>query len=574
MDHTSPKQVEIIIELKVGNNKTSIISDTSEDDYIRGLFDGLTINKQTNNKYKIRLIKHKVKDWQGTDIIPVEHKNAGHGSSCRILDSQCMFGLESLLVKDNNYDEKRGHDRYPIIHWSVCDFMNDDVKQYITGLPRYVKVLDSSIWNYFYSLEYQLKYDEQRKCLAKIVDNIIDNYDNGIYDLAIAHEYADFNTRMVRESFIADTKLHGHGRYVSPYIFHSEREMYRKAQEKLNKLGIHPHAKKLGQWRILLVDDKTGDNKLSWAFMGQQNRPEITKEDIIVDRLKLLCGEKIITRKAREKNISNNNQDSAICIETVSSIEEAKKALQEKQYEIVLLDYLLDKDGGEQHYGHELLEVIQKDYNNGKRDYKYGPHKKIFFMFISAFTTAVHERLLAEGYHHSEPYWQIDEGACPTNTPYLFLYNLFCIMEQRLLDSGIYNLEPSAILRLIEPIFNASNVRQAANERFDEVLRLLYHYKGLLQDVCYNKSEDIYNTPGSVLATKYLADKPYLGALLEHLTHLVYLTAFGTIRQWPEMWDEYHYIRMCLYSINQDKDFHKIFQQIEKHILNLKTGNL
>ena len=51
--------------------------------------------------------------------------------------------------------------------------------------------------------------------------------------------------------------------------------------------------------------------------------------------------------------------------------------------------------------------------------------------------------------------------------------------------------------------------------------------------------------------------------VLEHLTQLVYLTAFGTVRQWPEMWEEYQYIKSVLGKI----------EEVEIYIVNLKNNS-
>ena len=51
--------------------------------------------------------------------------------------------------------------------------------------------------------------------------------------------------------------------------------------------------------------------------------------------------------------------------------------------------------------------------------------------------------------------------------------------------------------------------------------------------------------------------------VLEHLTQLVYLTAFGTVRQWPEMWEEYQYIKSVLGKIDG----------VEIYIVNLKNNS-
>ena len=64
------------------------------------------------------------------------------------------------------------------------------------------------------------------------------------------------------------------------------------------------------------------------------------------------------------------------------------------------------------------------------------------------------------------------------------------------------------------------------------------------------------------------------GGLLEHLTHLVHLTAFGTARQWPEMWEEYLFFKNQFDSVCEDSDARKeLYRAMEKYIIDLKKIN-
>ena len=210
-------------------------------------------------------------------------------------------------------------------------------------------------------------------------------------------------------------------------------------------------------------------------------------------------------------------------------------------------------------------------------------------MFISAYSTGVHDRLLAQGLNQSEDYWNISLGACPTNTPQLFLYNLLKIMEKRLVDSGILKLSSNAIYKLIYKIYlpkeddpKRESVRKKANAFYQKVLSLQYHYRSILKDVeiPFGQNANAFDTKGSVLMTNFIQTKINLGGMLEHLTQLVHLTAFGTIRQWPEMWEEYIYFKAQFEKqIVEENDFDSVvpaklkemFLNIEKYILELKS---
>ena len=107
-----------------------------------------------------------------------------------------------------------------------------------------------------------------------------------------------------------------------------------------------------------------------------------------------------------------------------------------------------------------------------------------------------------------------------------------------------------------------TSVRQRANDKFNKVLSLLYHYKNLLNDT--HNPGNIFESDESVLATDFIEKNPDLGGFLEHLMQLVYLTAYGTVRQWPEMWEEYQFIKTVV----------GVQENIENYILSLKNNNI
>lgn len=274
-----------------------------------------------------------------------------------------------------------------------------------------------------------------------------------------------------------------------------------------------------------------------------------------------------------------------IVIEYAQNVKEAESALKAKKYDIILLDYLLNGENRKQ-YGYKVLndiyhalEEYKNNYEHNKEGYKVGPARRYFFIFISAYSSAVYERLLAEGLNRSEKYWHIAIGACPTNTPQLFLYNLIKLMEKRLEDSGVDKLSAKGIFDVVNNIFGETDkVRSRANEKYQDVLDLHYLYRKMLKDVEIPE-DSIFNTKGSVLITNFITKNVNLGGLLEHLTQLIHLTAFGTIRQWPEMWEEYIYFK-SQFDLKQfrleigekaDELFDDLCISIESYILNLKS---
>lgn len=343
---------------------------------------------------------------------------------------------------------------------------------------------------------------------------------------------------------------------------------------------------------------------------------------------------------------SSYNPDSNILIEYRETRAEAEEALQTKKYDIILLDYLLiEGNEDDVHYGHEILEdiytyieskiifnefsykvtsgyskeiIFKNILNNTKYEelnkyinnheeiikayqsnnwnslysgidkclkkerFEIGPRGKFFFMFISAYSSAVYERLLAEGLNQSEKYWHISVGACPTNTPKLFLYNLIKLMEKRLDDLGMNHLSIDGIMDDLDLIFGEDGKeRTNASEQYYKIQSYQYYFRSLLKDYDIKVgNKNLFNTNQSVLVTHFLNEHINMGGMLEHMAQLVHLTGFGTIRQWPEMWEEYLYVKVQLESLikkgnkEQEEKLEKLCRHIENYIKKLKSSAL
>lgn len=305
--------------------------------------------------------------------------------------------------------------------------------------------------------------------------------------------------------------------------------------------------------------------------------------------------------------------DVQIVIDCVKHVDAAQYCLQKYKYEIVLLDYLLDHDREHdwQEFGYNLLEQLRnwhketylknKEGKEKKREkdlsipiYTPGPNGRWFFMFISAFTTAVHERMLEKGFERTERgFWFLGDGACPTNTPYLFSYQLMLLMRHRISDlrkeseGGCLTL-----VELLEKIFLISEtsnsndnltIRESAHNHFNHVLFMGEKYHRLENDLTKEEEgkistgRDIIEMRGSMLvqsAFQYV--HLFSGAFFEHLQHLVYLIAFGTIRQWTELWEEYIFIRKTLTQYDEltNGDIGtRINEAIRNYIIRLKDNS-
>lgn len=585
---------------------------------------------------------------------------------------------------------------YPIIHLTTFDIFEHDIPKLPT--KRYSKIVDSSIWNYYVPLEVMVKdskgevkkdqdgkplwqYDNNYDLFIKVLEDISRNKKNHLYDLAITHEHADLNARLLEQS-----RLEGSHKNISPFLFHSEEDMkeFIKSYEVEKPNEVSLNTIRNHRWRFLLLDDKSIEKMSSQVSQGQhvdvcklkiiannlhhvldidENKiwfrvfefePAIRKKngnrvlddnEIAIEpeengkpvELKFRCGRvvngsfqmpkglnKELFMPKSDPEIPAALNDIQIVIDCVKYVDAAQYCLQKFKYDIILLDYLLDKDKvyGEQEYGYQLLEKLndwfkekkkkEKDEVFDEKDpiytlYVPGPNKRFFFMFTSAFTTAVHERLLAEGFAKSERgLWYIGEGACPTNTPYLFSYLLMLLMRHRVKDLRKEN-EGSlfSVIDLLWEIYvkkdeaGMEETRQKAHKHFNHVLFMRDKYKTL--EIDFSKDDEshlkqhtndanyILNMESSLLVQSvFKIVNHFSGAFFEHLQHLVYLTAFGTIRQWQDMWEEYMFVskELCDYDIlfNEKVKDEKgkvilvrrgkaVSDAIREYIINLKENN-
>lgn len=254
----------------------------------------------------------------------------------------------------------------------------------------------------------------------------------------------------------------------------------------------------------------------------------------------------------------------------------------QNEWEIIYEKILSDKLIGNYIKKGEITKAIERLIEKLSNDcYKIGPRKRLFFMFISAYSYAVHERLLAEGLNPSEKYWFISTGACPTNTPQLFLYNLLKLMEKRLDDSNLERLSIDGIVDDLNQIFGKDGKeRTNASEQYYKIQSYQYYFRNLLKDYDITVgNKNLFTTNQSVLITYFLNENINMGGLLEHLAQLVHLTGFGTIRQWPEMWEEYLYVKVQLESLidgdeKQKEKLEHLCHHIENYIKKLKSSAL
>ena len=572
----------------------------------------------------------------------------------RIVYHSCknLYDGNEYVFGQENYIKEKPSVFYPTIHLTIFRIFenqfselesmdgNNMENKLTNSVRRYKKVLDSSIWNYYVPIttkDSEFDFEFFKHALCKVGHN----NDEGRYGLNITFEYADLHARLLQQSY-----LKGNHKAVSPFLFHSENEMRDKLQE-FGLNGEYDGQKKAidevkrYKWRFLLVDDKSIEcmskvkvngnksndvNKLQVIYhnlsrildfkddqiwfrtefeesQGPQKKELIPlKYGMVKDGI-FINGEFTTTNKKPDKD-----ENIQIIIDCVENIKDAQKCLEYYEYEIILLDYLLDKNDV-QEYGYQLLRDLYKEkkeqsVNSKIGHFKIGPNNRLSIMFISAFTTVVQERLLEQGFNKSElELWFIGDGACPTNTPFLFSYLLLQLMTHRIneLSRGIEGGVIS-VIDLLEKIYLDSDdgklhgIRNKAHRHFNHLLFMRAKYKRIKED--YDEKDEKYlkenpedavkimNMNSSLLIySSFKVVHHFSDAFFDHLQHLVYLTAFGTIRQWQDMWEEYVFIYNELfeydkYVVEYDEDKNvrnrgkKICKAIKEYIINLKENSI
>lgn len=560
---------------------------------------------------------------------------------------QDLFSFSRYTFYQDDFCDDNKKKKLPVIHLTPFDLLFEDFaadkykieKDLVEASPRFMKIMDSSIWNYyvpiFPSLHNVSMQSIKFECFHQAVQEIACHFQQGLYDLEISNEYADLNARLVQQSY-----LRGIHKAISPFLFHSEHEMFDKIKNEQN--GSLKEIKQY-RWRFLLLDDKSiapmsvknmspvkicklqiltnnlvrmgfDEDKIWFRFIDFHEMRDNNNKILGENGRFITCVEnkKPQIHYGRVKNGSFETQtfspkqeekpsmpdDIQIVFDCVKHIDEAQWCLQKYRYEIVLLDYLLDRSVNmNQEYGYQLLKQLLKE----KDLYVPGPNNRFYFMFISAFTTAVHERMLAEGFSKSERgLWFVGDGACPTNTPYLFCYQLLLMMEHRLSDlKRVHEGGVNTIIDLLRHIYVEAgsafkDIRARANDHFNDVLYMRNKYHQLEKDLSSedekelngdhkNDAEYLMKMGSSLLVhSMFKAVHLFSGAFFEHLQHLVYLTAFGTIRQWEELWEEYVFVHNELEEYDhlmsdkskniECKDGQHISDAIRNYIINLKEN--
>ena len=508
------------------------------------------------------------------------------------------LGQSYLKAKEDQKSEP-----FPIIHILFgVDLIHPETDSSVV-FPRSARFLDSSIWNYCVWHD-EKGNDRYKDRIARALREIHKNWELKLYGLGTTMEYADLNARLSENAFF---KGGHHSERVSPFLFHSEFLTRETLESKLGKWKGGENAFCFGhRWRFLLVDDHAGTPlSARWVEEGLPGGP--TKLDIILARLRSLSTPehrlKLAYRKSSASAWEGDIRDYDIAIDCVSNIQELTASLfgeKKKRYDIVLMDYLL----GDSEYSYDFFYVLKSlrdilELDNPSNESVLpvvnacealpipekplplaleegvlsiygtascrvdaglkrwildgiGPMERLYFMYISSFVHAIQERLEEQRLSRADKYWYVGRGACPVNTPEIFLFNLRQLMEKRLSkivdigDGGRYNGVSDFVFQLFHFENGARGaVKYQCRSQFPKLLKLKDIFANLARDVKADETGlDSFNS--TLLDSVFKDRHNYTPEFWEHLQHLCYLVSFGTERQWPELWEEFLFVHSAL----------------------------
>lgn len=445
------------------------------------------------------------------------------------------------------------------------DALEDPIINKLNLDPRFL-FWDSNIWHRYIPLNEN--FDAYFKLICR---EVVENYNLNLYKTTVAGEFLEFQSRMMVNSFLAPIGRHGHATNVTPYKFHSETLMENQKEREKESLikGI--------KWKFLLVDD-FATKPLSCTDIEQQDYDHEITECFEEGTLTKACLLQKLIRKFLDSDIEiynwkgpnslryeNIKGNVLVC---VKSVEKALQALENEMFDIIFLDYLLGETNlyGKREYGSMLLKIIKdrvdKDKNLEKNK---GPLKRFWIFPISAFTYAMLDELREQGITHLSEHWHLASGADPVCTPHLFTYKLHQFMNMQIKEVNHYLHKTLKEKFGKPPDRDKDYVPSQAKTFYSDFVQFHGQYRSLIKDSGSPKSK-------FAETMRLLLEERTPSALWEHFHNLVYLLAYGTGIEWPEMWEEYSFIKYKLQTHDRDAsaEVQVPLQNIRDYIISLQ----
>jgi hypothetical protein len=459
------------------------------------------------------------------------------------------------FVSKNENNTQTYYSQFPMIAIGSEDIfisneekINKGIIDFHTSLnfdPRYA-FWDSSIWNRYVPLfPYSGTYEDKLKDIFK---EIFNNLLLGIYWSNISLEFIEFQSRMMINSYLIGSG--GHSLTVTPYNFHSETIMNKMA------LGLSNFNKRKNEsspkWNILLLDD-----------FGAKSL-EFEKEIFDIKNFSLPTKKDIIENIFRNSYLSNS-----IVIRNVKIINEEKSSIiqsafdmvlnDEIIYDIIFLDFLLEPINdkpNKRYYGTEFLKKIKDCFEDENLIYRTPIANKFWIFPISVFSEAIFSDLRKEGFSFFEEEWYLNRGADPVNTPKLFLYYISRFLSEQ------YKFHNFSIKFIMYKFVDANKkeVNEIARKNFPKIAEQ------------YGNLESLRNKTGKSLLILHILRELGKQIAWDHVYHFMYLLAYGTKIDLPELWEELSIIKRILmqnYSSNskiEDKKLNDSIKLLEEYI--------
>ncbi len=472
-------------------------------------------------------------------------------------------------------------DKYvPLVSIGLYDISNEE--KIDTFLPH--NFLDSSIWNYYITVDSNKKTSDK---LVKVIEIIQHNYAENLYHTKIAREFIELNYRLLKNSYLEANG--GHANAVVPFVFHSEYEMKKKARKildeinKIIKIQDKTDNKIKLQWNVLLLDDYA-NNKLGTVGKTKKN----TKKDVFDHvtgnffenynkKSELNYKLSFIGDKDSDDNIQTVESISAALERIVEVKKEEKKEKDENktQYDIILLDYLLGRPNPKKlkrEYGHEFLEQLKDKIN--KRDVEKeekiiinkGPLGRFWIFPISSFNNAMLSKLREKGIEKINDDWYIMEGADMVNTPNLFIYNFYKLIQLQLKQAFATKKDIIVFILLNREIqeYDFNKIRTFARKLYGQYMHKFGVREALKQDA----------VNGSAFAKSILEyiNKNGLSdaQFYENVRKLIYLIGYGNHYDAPQM----QRVLLSIISeinneIDEDPRINSLLKNIQQYINDL-----
>jgi len=444
-------------------------------------------------------------------------------------------------------------DKYvPLVSIGLYDISNEE--KIDTFLPH--NFLDSSIWNYYITVDSNKKTSDKlvkvSDKLVKVIEIIQHNYAENLYHTKIAREFIELNYRLLKNSYLEANG--GHANAVVPFVFHSEYEMKKKARKildeinKIIKIQDKTDNKIKLQWNVLLLDDYA-NNKLGTVGKTKKN----TKKDVF-DHVTGNFFENYNKKSELNYKLSFiGDKDSDDNIQTVESIsaalerivevkkeEKDKKDENKTQYDIILLDYLLGRPNPKKlkrEYGHEFLEQLKDKIN--KRDVEKeekiiinkGPLGRFWIFPISSFNNAMLSKLREKGIEKINDDWYIMEGADMVNTPNLFIYNFYKLIQLQLKQAFATKKDIVKFIMLNRQVNKKdfSKIREFARKLYGQYMHKFGVREALKQDAVNGSA--FAKSVLKHIKEKGLSDVQFY----ENVRKLIYLIGYGNHYDTPQM---------------------------------------